>query len=309
MLVRYSVHKESMWWKCWWLCSCTCCCRWEINVWDSCLVSPKRATTMTIDNAKISTATVTGRPCCLWANTAGECSEPMACLFSHNEVVHWPGIYNENLKSQLWQCHPLVRVLGVAFYVGGCFLSPYCLDWPFLSWWFNLIFAPLTDCYVALAVLRDSNNFLPSIGNEQMIVSGHVEQRSRSTSSRPHISAKVILFLFFSSTHAKARGRRKPHRVLLFLHFPLFYVMFPFIFPLYLHHRRWAQVTFSPLSSVHLFFCEQDISNSCGRIWTKLGGQVGCVTRTNWFKCCEGSTVLKFLSDSSPLRDRAKSDL
>ena len=42
----------------------------------------------------------------------------------------------------------------------------------------------------------------------------------------------------------------------------------------YLHHQRWAEVMFSPLS-----VCEQDISESCGLIQTKLGGLVGCVTR------------------------------
>ena len=33
--------------------------------------------------------------------------------------------------------------------------------------------------------------------------------------------------------------------------------------------------------SVSLSVCVQDISKSCGRIWMKLGAQVGCVTRTN----------------------------
>ena len=34
---------------------------------------------------------------------------------------------------------------------------------------------------------------------------------------------------------------------------------------------------------VCLAVCEQDISKSQGRIWTKLEGQVGFVTRINWF--------------------------
>ena len=56
----------------------------------------------------------------------------------------------------------------------------------------------------------------------------------------------------------------------------------------YLRHRRWTEVKFSPLSvclSVYvcLFFCEQDISKSCEWIQTKFGGEVGCVTRKNWF--------------------------
>ena len=36
---------------------------------------------------------------------------------------------------------------------------------------------------------------------------------------------------------------------------------------------------FHPCLSV----CEQDISKSYELIMTKLGGQVECVTRTNWF--------------------------
>ena len=32
---------------------------------------------------------------------------------------------------------------------------------------------------------------------------------------------------------------------------------------------------------VSVFLSVPDISKSCGRIQTKLGGQVGCVTRTN----------------------------
>ena len=41
----------------------------------------------------------------------------------------------------------------------------------------------------------------------------------------------------------------------------------------------------SPLTglSVCSSVCEQDISKSCGRIWTKLCGQVVCVGRTNRF--------------------------
>ena len=38
---------------------------------------------------------------------------------------------------------------------------------------------------------------------------------------------------------------------------------------------------------VYLFFCEHDVSVSCGRIWTKLGGQVRCVTRRNCFNLGE----------------------
>ena len=37
---------------------------------------------------------------------------------------------------------------------------------------------------------------------------------------------------------------------------------------------------FSPLFGC-LSVCEQDIAKSYGRIWTKLCGQVGCVTRMN----------------------------
>ena len=51
-----------------------------------------------------------------------------------------------------------------------------------------------------------------------------------------------------------------------------------------------------------------DISKSWGRIWMKLGGQVGCVTSTNWFDFGED---LKIDPDSRIfqwffIRDRAK---
>ena len=36
-------------------------------------------------------------------------------------------------------------------------------------------------------------------------------------------------------------------------------------------------------TSLCLSVCVQDISKSCGRIQMKLGGQVGCVARTNGF--------------------------
>jgi len=50
----------------------------------------------------------------------------------------------------------------------------------------------------------------------------------------------------------------------------------------YLRHRRWTKVVFPPPSvclSVCLSVCEQDISKGYRRIWTKLGGQVRCVTK------------------------------
>ena len=40
-------------------------------------------------------------------------------------------------------------------------------------------------------------------------------------------------------------------------------------------------MVFSPHLSVCLAVCERDISKSCERIRTILGGQVGCVTRMN----------------------------
>ena len=69
-----------------------------------------------------------------------------------------------------------------------------------------------------------------------------------------------------------------------------------------------------------LFFCphvcEQDISKSCGWISTKLGGQVGCVTRTNLIYVGEDPDTnpytiifLHLPSHSSPLRDVAKNDI
>ena len=66
---------------------------------------------------------------------------------------------------------------------------------------------------------------------------------------------------------------------------------------------------------VCLFVCVQDISKCCGRIWTKLGGYVGCVTRRIdsilvkiririWIW-----ELFNFKSDSSSLRDKAKNDI
>jgi len=64
-----------------------------------------------------------------------------------------------------------------------------------------------------------------------------------------------------------------------------------------------------------LFGCEQDNSTGCGRIRTKLGGQVGCVTRKNVFDFDfdedphpDLDQIKKFecTSDSSPFRDGAK---
>ena len=58
-----------------------------------------------------------------------------------------------------------------------------------------------------------------------------------------------------------------------------------------------------------------NISKDYGCIWTKLGGQVGCVTRRNRFNFGEDpnpdpdTRIIKFLRDSSPLRDGAKNDI
>ena len=56
--------------------------------------------------------------------------------------------------------------------------------------------------------------------------------------------------------------------------------------------------------------CDQDISKSYGWIWLKLGGQVGCVTRTTWFDFDEDlnpdTTISNFSSDALPLRDWAE---
>ena len=79
-----------------------------------------------------------------------------------------------------------------------------------------------------------------------------------------------------------------------------------------------AQKLLPPLPKVdggyvftHLFVFGQDVSKSYGWIWTKLGGRVRCVTRTNWFDFREvpdpdSDTRINYLRDSSPLRDSAK---
>ena len=66
--------------------------------------------------------------------------------------------------------------------------------------------------------------------------------------------------------------------------------------------------------SVCLSVCEQDISKSCGRIQTKLGGQVGCLTMMNQFNFGEdpdpdSRLFFYFSSDSSPSRGQAKNDI
>ena len=59
---------------------------------------------------------------------------------------------------------------------------------------------------------------------------------------------------------------------------------------------------FSPL-----FGCEHDLSIRYGWIWTKLGGQVGCFTRTNLFDFVEDPNqdpdTRIFKSDYSLLSD------
>ena len=57
-----------------------------------------------------------------------------------------------------------------------------------------------------------------------------------------------------------------------------------------------------------LNWAKNDISQSCARIRMKLGGYIGCVTTKKWFNFGEDPNpdLIIFLSDSSPLRDRAK---
>ena len=55
------------------------------------------------------------------------------------------------------------------------------------------------------------------------------------------------------------------------------------------------RLCFLPCLSVCLFVCEQHSSNICRRIWTKFGGELGNMTRTNWFDFSEDPSPIIFL--------------